>query len=182
MRRLVRRLFTLCSAVSLLLCVANVVVWPLSYRRAPYVSRHEWPTAGGRRLDQSSEHSLRVDRGRIVAFREVHKWSPERRNDSVEVSWHGGVQSRFGGAGWNYAQSELNRGGAGTTAKPNYLIWKWGGLALQTHRQAGFAYDSIAVPCLWVTPALLLMPAAWLSSWLRRRRQLAAVARGRCAA
>src|SRR5687767_9569802 len=32
MRRLARRLFTLCSAVSLLLCVAAYVLWVRSYR------------------------------------------------------------------------------------------------------------------------------------------------------
>jgi hypothetical protein len=44
MRRLARHLFTLCSAVSLVLCVAIVVMWVRSAWRCDYISRVE-PTA-----------------------------------------------------------------------------------------------------------------------------------------
>jgi hypothetical protein len=44
MRRLVRHLFTLCSALSLLLCLAICVLWVRSYRMTEQIN---WRNAGG---------------------------------------------------------------------------------------------------------------------------------------
>ncbi len=45
MRRLARRLFTLCSAVSLVLCVAAAVLWVRSYWKADLITRWYGPVS-----------------------------------------------------------------------------------------------------------------------------------------
>jgi hypothetical protein len=61
-RRLARHLFTLCSAVSLVLCVAACVLWVRSYWYIDWLSRE----AGGTGF---THQAVEIDRGHIVCHR-----------------------------------------------------------------------------------------------------------------
>jgi hypothetical protein len=72
MRRLTRHLFTLCSAVSLLLCVAACVLWVRSYFATDMLTLHSESVSGGTyrqvyRLVDSGRGMLLVHRGVIQA-------------------------------------------------------------------------------------------------------------------
>jgi hypothetical protein len=57
MRRLARHLFTLCSALSLVLCIAVCVLWVRSYHMTEQVN---WRNAGGWRAVRSASGNLEV--------------------------------------------------------------------------------------------------------------------------
>src|SRR5687768_8016588 len=76
-----RRLFTLCSACSLLLCVAVCVMWPLSYWRSPWfetgvlegeTTRDHYNTVSGGRFSWTREEVTRE--GRKIPHKVYTKW------------------------------------------------------------------------------------------------------------
>src|SRR5687767_14458575 len=102
MRSLARMLFTLCSALSLVLLLAVLVLWPLSYWRTPHFSY----TAVSQLADaRTLKHSWSggVSGGRIHAYEQrdpVESWMV------VAGGWRGGVGTYGaplgGGPPWTY--------------------------------------------------------------------------------
>lgn len=168
-RRLARALFTLCSAVSLLLCAAMVVGWVRSYRHTDAV-RGEGPVVPGRTQWGGTASS---SRGAI----EVECWA--RRNpravaapasgltytrspaSAAATAAHQSYVRSLGGTqllGLVYARREMNpsaggrpgrRGGAPTAAQ---VVW------------------NVVAPYWAITLVTALLPAAWLAAARRRRR------------
>src|SRR5688572_30580424 len=64
MRRLARHLFTLCSAVSLLLCVATCAVWARSWWAVDTFGQIRWDAASGRH----SQSGVEWERGRLFGY------------------------------------------------------------------------------------------------------------------
>ena len=96
MRRLVRRLFTLCSAVSLVLCVAACVLWVRSYRTMDNFGRYAvdpatpWPD---RRTQEylPGHHRRRFDAHLRFVTDEVIPWATRqhRAGGQATYRYHG---------------------------------------------------------------------------------------------
>ena len=134
MKRFARHMFTLCSAVSLLLCASVCVLWVRSYRNTDALY---WPTSGGfRAIDSSNAYfSVQVNQGdtagytpdqygpyylRMEPYTPYHMavaYGPDQPGDTF-VSWE------LGDAGW-YTVRNGNRMRTATGTMP---IW-WVALA-----------------------------------------------------
>src|SRR5688572_6283696 len=106
MRRLARRLFTLCSAASLLLCVAVCVLWPASFVRS-----HVW---------MSPHAEIRADSGRLTYLDESprptsHPWSWPQ---FLPVESH-----RFPGFGWEVTRTWYGDGPGGPIEQVTREVW-----------------------------------------------------------
>src|SRR5688572_10735000 len=88
MRRILRHLFTLCSALSLLLCVAVCVLWVRSYWLKDTVRLYD-RLPGGRRI-YTGEH-VYSDRGRITLTR----FDPVWRTLGGKEGWSVGGFGRY---------------------------------------------------------------------------------------
>src|SRR5687767_13374363 len=105
MRRLARRLFTLCSAVSLAMCVAVCVLWLRSYRAMDLVG---WNRIAGEHATISGlaarngvvyVHSTRHRADSVVNNRQIRPgpWRESRTNDDpllIEPGTHAGWSLR----------------------------------------------------------------------------------------
>ena len=191
MRRLARRLFTLCSAVSLLLCIATCVLWVHSYRTGIAVVRRvpavvEPPASGG-------GHG-RVEMARWVvasgAGRLIFDHSREWKTGEF-VRRMSGRPPRPGEWRWRieedprdilyYYAPRTDR----YALKPDHAVL---GFALKFHRDDSRAepHGTIAphegvmvetatelmVPHWLPAIVLLLSPAAWVARHHRRARRL----------
>jgi hypothetical protein len=108
MRRLARRLFTSCSAVSLLLCVAVCVLWVRSYRGAD----HLWLS-----YRPGSDDLLRTDAGDFTFYRSKSTWP---------IAWVKG-RSRY-----KYEVGPLVGSHPDPGAYP--VQWRWGPLSYAATR------------------------------------------------
>jgi hypothetical protein len=157
MRRLARRLFTLCSAASLLLCVGMCVLWARSYGRCEWFevgNATRWRTVGsssGRIYAVARDHN-----GRRLGW-DVHSF------DKLDFVWRGSL------VGVRY------------TKNGSFIIKLNGSI----HRLGPFLFgtgmgrnDVVAVVPHWAPVALaLVLPVAWC---IRRRRDHRHALRGRC--
>jgi hypothetical protein len=174
MRRLARRLFTILSALSLVLCVAVCVLWARSYRLSYAVqSRDAWPESATRVAVRErwalaeeghfSAHELttRVDhRDAISAGAFLN--SMYRTSDVVDKPVVTGSFARdqrlHAFSGYNFTRLGLGayaarldtrsaRGAIATTATSRMVV----------------------VPSRTAAAATALLPIAWLVAWYRRR-------------
>ena len=93
MRHFARRLFTLCSAVSLVLLLAMLVLWPLSYWRGRLVERRENVNISGERWRRSycgvtmnaGRVSVEVVGRNLAAAHSLVLW--QRHDWTPQASW-----------------------------------------------------------------------------------------------
>ena len=156
MRRLPRRLFTLCSALSLLLCVAVCALWVRSHFQADHVYRLQPAvTQDGQGWDALTFSSTG---GRLAVYRQVAAlWLEETRTSQAQLGhwgWH-----RF-----SYPATPSSRKGT--------LAYRWGfqldhagrGEQFERHWYVGAPHWIIAAVCA-------ALPAARVAAaWHRRRR------------
>jgi hypothetical protein len=159
MRRLCRGLFNGLTVLSLLLCVATVVLWARSYGLSDQV---DWRGAGGWR-------ALRTAKGRVAA--------------SVLLADHSGYPEQFQRPRYQRDQAGppfnwllMMGGSAGDTLAD----WERGGFAWHERRNIGRGtLHAIAVVPFWfVAAATAALPLGWVtmrrqSSARHRRRQRA---------
>ena len=152
-----RRLFTLCSALSLLLCVAVCGLWVRSYQVGDWVGRDEWMMQAG--------FSSALGR---LSYQRVHWPSPDSPNHDNDV-----------GAGWCHVRTVKRILRAEVTAGDSVLD-RW----LRSEVDVGLAgvrvlgghvgdarLWTVAVPHWMAAVAALPLPGAWLFARLRRRRR-----------
>jgi hypothetical protein len=95
MRRLARHLFTLCAAVSLVLCVAVCVLWVRSYQRADLAGR----------VDGSALFALGSYRGHLLCF-----YIGRGRGGPSDVEYgHDFYSMSDSATAWDYSQSSHGR-------------------------------------------------------------------------
>jgi hypothetical protein len=161
MRRVVRRLFMLCSALSLLLCVAVCVLWVRSYWCAD-------------RLDFDGPRGhvfLTAARGRVVVFhgREPASYSnPPIARPAVEHSRQSppvGVLFHFAQAARYAHQARQSRGSAVRYASGNRLGVRWAAVIIA----GGPSYRWAAAPLAYVCLTLALPPALRVTRAAARR-------------
>ena len=178
-----RRLFTLCSALSLLLCAAVAVGWP--------VSRHRWFQAGWTRYTLVTEHidfanldndswdkavgdfmfraGLNGGRAHLHAqSRDLH--APGRQYPAVRYSqtrwnWRSGT-SGLATDWWSYGRWSQ------TADCPNSRTWSALGCSLRWEMgpSAGEWEMRLAVPCSYLVLLTAVLPAGRLLGWHGRRQ------------
>jgi hypothetical protein len=179
-----RRLFTLCSIVSLLLCLAVCVLWVRSYWVVESL-RHSWLSAGS------------------DAMRSVTRFAGTREGRAaVSVDWvnwrrepDGPLERRHPGARWQLLQSVARSQQQAANARgfvsvrtnilppmPPLRGRSFAGFSL-THEGTAKQYVdtgryAVTAPCWSLAAATAACPAVWAASWRRRRRgRLMALAR-----
>jgi hypothetical protein len=170
MRRRARHLFTLCSATSLLLCVAVCVLWARSYWAEEAID-NRWP---------HSVSGAMVSRGVFS----VHRIWPSHPD---QIIW-AGEESSFG---WSHETAELPYGRVYRRAEPNGRDWEvgWAGVRV-AYTDEGDAEPGrwelwprkgweATLPC-WVAAAGLLVVPAWRGALVFKRRRRSRA--GLCAA
>ena len=169
MRRLARRLFTLCSAVSLLLCVAVCVLWVRSFWVKDSLSR-EVRQRGQRHYSQAA-WSVRSECGGILV-RRFHNTSTG--STAVEdarpmrASREGVVRVRHEGATGDRADAAGNILGFGQAS-----------FHVQRGQRAVGEWE-VSVPHWGTATALAVLPAAWVIRLRRGRRAVARRQAGLC--
>lgn len=146
MRRIARRLFTILSALSLLLWVAIVSAWPLSYWRELSVERTRWFQASGGSLLHGTSSVSAVGGRLCVSFQSNDVAQDQRGRLFVEWSW---TRGPAGAANWRYG----DRGGVGFDAG----------------QDDGFWYCDIDLPLSYLALSMAAPPACGLLAWRRRR-------------
>jgi hypothetical protein len=170
MRRLARRLFTLCSAVSLLLCVAVCVLWVRSHLIAESVRRQSWP-------GDEPQNYLKVysSAGRLVVLNQRDHFRP-LSSDEWEL-WR-----RAFPPGWRYEQ------GPGVAYDGIWDHGNWRGFAFDSStRPSSYKGGTTTRTVVAAAPHGALatlggaLPLLWLGLALRRRRRRLRRATGGCA-
>jgi hypothetical protein len=157
MRRIIRRLFTLCSALSLLLLVLVCVLWGRSHRRS---DRLDWRTRGGSRYVWTAQGHL------IVGFSLADlSGQPAKNFGLTYVSDLPLRPSNF--FLYTYPDpSETN------------ISWEGGGFAWYEKRRSSSDLGVILIAPFWsVAAAAAVLPVGWMiGRWggarSRRRRRL----------
>ncbi len=143
-----RRLFTIVSAISLLLCLLTAALWVRSYWITEDVG---WTTATGATAICSSAGSFMIYRDYL----------------------HGPVVPKVSRPfGWTHhtgrsvVRFPLRLGGS--------RIWEWGAFALEINHPGPFDFWLVAIPDWALTLLLAALPLGWLAAFrrLRRRRRL----------
>jgi hypothetical protein len=171
MRRLGQRLFTLCSAVSLLLCVALCMLWARSYARWDTISRRDtWPVSASPQW-YTRASSFRIGDGSVDLH--VHgQLLRDRVHDESELRGEWSVRSREphaftvelpSGPSWGFDRREV-------PARPGHV-----GIVLR-------ADVTVARMPMWAPAvAAAVLPAGLfafrLRRWLSQRNELRP---GRC--
>jgi len=150
MRRLVRHCFTLCSALSLLLCIAICVLWVRSYRISEQVN---WRNAGGWRAVSTASGEVEV--ALLLADwsaypREFRTPRYERDMPRLPVNY----LMELGGS-WDDVDSD----------------WQWRGFAWHQKRNTrqGILHAEGYVPFWSVAATTALLPLGWTTVRLRSR-------------
>jgi hypothetical protein len=155
MRRLARHLFTLCSALSLFLCIAACVLWVRSYRIMEQIN---WRNAGGGRTVRSASGNVEVALLLADWSAYPHEFlSPKYERDVARPPFN--YLMAMGG---NWDDVNFN--------------WEWRGFAWHQKRNTrrGTLHAEGYVPYWSVTAATALLPLGWTGQWLRskgRRRK-----------
>jgi hypothetical protein len=150
MRRLARRLFTFCSVLSLLLCVATCVLWVRSYRLSEWIA---WRCAGGAR-------SVRSARGSVEVALLLADWS------KYPSEFHGPKYQRdVVRPAFNYL---LLLGGSWDDRDFNgqWLGFEW---HHKRNRRQGVLHGLAVVPFWFLVMATAAPPVAWIRHRLRSR-------------
>ena len=204
-----RRLFTLCSALSLLLCAAVAVAWPVSYRYRFAVQRNGLVTVPVRdAADASGETYTKavsylevgVQDGRlVVAFDSAlfagspgWEWGrpgvydPSRSEYGQSSTWQYGESGAWvdedAPRGWSWRLGVLVE----WDDDPGKPWDDWDGYARdgldprQDTEARGAWQRRLMIPCSYLTVLLALAPAAWLASWRKRRRTRRRLQAGSC--
>jgi hypothetical protein len=150
MRRLARHLFTLCAALSMLLCIAICFLWARSYRMSEQIN---WRNAGGWR-------AVRTASGNIDVALLLADWSaypqefrrPTYQRDIAQPPFNYLIEM---GGNWD----DVN------------FDWEWHGFAWHHNRNTrhGTLHAEGFVPFWSVAAATALLPLAWTTSRLRSR-------------
>jgi len=163
-RRLLRILLNTATVVSLVLCVATVVLWVLSYRVEPKVEGMR-----AKRIWQVS-----VTGGRVGVYHE--------RNVGPNAAYREDEERPYG---VRYAPrtSPVEPPPVLTAANGRDVDLNWGAFRMAVHDGSGEPWPSIVtlvmLPCWAVCATLLLPPAARALHWAASHRQRR---RGRCPA
>ena len=172
-RRLARRLVALCSAVSLLLCVAVGVLWVWSYWRFVDFGRYDHRRDAAA-YTQSLIRLGSTDGTLLFTWRDV-VW-PWSLTDAATVSVIWPRQQR----GWFWTlqadQPDLTKGAAKRPGDGGWEISILGSRARsigrQPGREPGVHGYVVMVPHAIVCAALAVLPAVSVLRWRRRRRRL----------
>jgi hypothetical protein len=166
MRKLARRLFTLCSLLSLALCVAVCVLWVRSYRTADQVSHWHGPVArtAGPRGGKPYTRGL-----------EVSHFS------GALVIRHLEMRGEVPADGSRWRHRRLPPEGLRDALNDGYWrsrrAWRFAGFA---HGRAIPGETSSMVPDYALALATAVTPACWAARRLRRHRARGRRARGLC--
>ena len=152
-----RRLFTLLSALSLLLCVAVVVLWVRSHWRTQFVF---WRGEG--------DDNLHL----IVAAGRINLEGATAKESLVAATGAPGMRVLSGPA-YDYrtrVYREERRGGSGIRRR-----WDAGGFSGFSHDSGRARWWWLSLPCWAVALAAAILPCCWgfgwAVAWNRRRRQ-----------
>jgi hypothetical protein len=176
---MLRRLFTVLSALSLLLCVAVVAVWVRSFGGVDVLSREAGFDAEGLVVTSSSDSLKWTPRG--IVLRRTFRANPQR--DAAGVAyWVHGLQPRW----------HLER-----LPPPRFLQWYDRPTPRSFWNRLGFYFIDVTTGWsgatertrVWIVPvwlpvlAFAALPAARVTAGLRRRwRRRRQQRSGRCAA
>ena len=158
MRRLARRLFTLCSAVSLLLCVAACVLWVRSYFVSDHVHLIRYTTVD----TVETRWQVRVTKGGLVCSRRTYLGvvpaGPSEPGESVRV--HYMTQPPIG-----TADLFLNKRAF------RLLGFRWRQRSISDEDGITYVRGTAAAVPFWALCAVSAVLPYWWSR-VRRRRQL----------
>ncbi len=147
MKRLARHLFTLCSAMSLLLCLALCVLWARSHWVQDVVGLSGTGEAG------RTSYVLASAGGRVGVERQVRLAGPAGAPRHMAYAANGGAGAPYMVAGWGTAGGFWRRFGFASAARS----FTAPPFEFPGHRWVGVAPYS--VPCA----ALAVMPALWVA-------------------
>ena len=176
-----RRLFTLCSTLSLLTCVATLVLWGASLNQSIPVRVRSGP---GR-----ADFVVFAGGGAYVVRQEVAGAAAAGGAWAADVGEYGGLRVRAAGGG--QALAEITFGGPGPPGGGSRPAWgvtsfRVAGPRATFHTPAGapatvgLVMRGAGAPCWLLALGTAALPAAWLRGYLRRRRLRADAARGLC--
>jgi 4-amino-4-deoxy-L-arabinose transferase-like glycosyltransferase len=170
-----RRLLNLVTLLSLLLCVAVVVLWVRSYR---YVDELSYQSERVKLVDW--EMIVSFMGGRLLYFSDMHEYDvpPDIQpppEDPGFSSWHGSSDSFLPGEAVLYVE-ELDR----TQMAGTYILFRRFGFHFarsayhDSHPgQVGmYRTTTVHVPLWFVTALLAIAPVSVALRWLRRRRRV----------
>ena len=158
MRRALRHLFTILSAISLPLCVATCVLWVRSYSRTYLLQRGEQMWTENYSISRGvMAHATRTvgTSPQVVFIRPVkpYGWTAGTYAPALDYS-----RGRMLGGFDISTVSDIQRG-----------------VLLSTSKQ-------ISLPAWFAAGATALLPGAWCLSWRKRRLRRCRSARGECLA
>ena len=170
---MLRRLFTLAAAASLVLCAATCVLWGRSY----YVNDVLYTITRDDRGGTETTRNLGTNRGGVFYFRvttEYRSIAPTPR----ESGWHRSAATTYPDLKTTGLSPQVDRFGFGFATYsqqfPPPLVDPGGNVAIGA-RMFGW------VSPLWaVAVAGSAMPAVWFTQWERRRERQRRAARGLC--
>jgi hypothetical protein len=174
MRRLVRHLFTVCSAVSLLLCVASVALWVRSYANTRFV---RWVQV--RHVDGTGavvrDRALLVMSG-VFCFEDIEATIPPDASAMAQ---------RFLVTMESLAQTHpASYGGVSpASSPPNLTRHRVLELGIARHGVLASQYGTSRMTVLrgWLPPAVFsALPCAWAVGRLKRRAARRRMAGGLC--
>jgi hypothetical protein len=171
--RMIRRLFTLLSALSLVLCVATCVLWVRSYRNQGFLERIDFLVEADR-WALHKEESLHTNRGQFVYILLENRLTfqdAEKSSETVERSRRGRwcwVDSPAPSSSGRY-EAEERYGGFGVTT-------------FETVRSTGSVWSVATVSLPYWVAALItgVAPGRWTARRFRRHRHEARRAAGLC--
>ena len=156
-----RRLFTLCSALSLLLCAAVVMLWVRSYSRSGVLQRESEDNTG----DGYVRLSIGVWDGRVFLGR-VNRYPDASLGDFRSApAWTLDTGSSHSPDDWGYGWRRPSGPDGSSVIGVAYERIDPGPMWAMRAR-------TVRVPCSYVALLLSVAPALWLRSWHRRRRVL----------
>ena len=144
MRRLARRLFTLCSAASLLLCVAACAAWIRSY----WIGDEVQYVLGSERPPRQVIYSVESGRGGVTVERFV--WVSSRDNHDE---------------GWHWRRTEPRYAGKFGATDPRWLGFD---ATVHHYQRAQAVSRSFVMPYWFVVCLTMLAPALALRTLARR--------------
>jgi hypothetical protein len=156
MKRIFRHLFTLASAVSLLLSVAVSVLWVLSYRQPVSFQRSDTLQAGGSTLRESVLR-FGMHYGRLWAYSALNGDSPGSRIKATRriVTWRHEPWTPHP-SDWRYSSGRVN----------GFGNWEVCGVECERGR---FEWRAL-VPSSYLALVLAAPPIGWLYASRNRRR------------
>jgi hypothetical protein len=166
MRRVLRHLFTLCSALSLLLCVAVCVMWVRSFFVGDYYYRSRWsftPPSAVEPRGSWDEFALILISGRgtfSIATRTQH-WV----GSSPPLPQRGLPDTR-----WmkNYPPASA------AVKRANDIVWRALGSGYSSARSRGVRFAGqhrrLWLPAWFLALGTMVAPSLWLWRYVQRRR------------